>query len=157
MDTKIGKWAYWGKLTDVDYGGNNMSEINEQVKEPEMEPAGVDAVVFSENGGAVKMRAKPSTSCATYWELPNGTSVTILDSGETWSKIKHGSRIGYMMSKFLSIDGTAESETKTVTVSGAELWKAYEIIEKALGQFLVNKGDLEKAYDIIGDMLGLRG
>lgn len=151
-DTKIGKWAYWGKLKDVDYksssGGDHMNE--DEIKTT------YEATVSAENGGAVKMRAKPTTSSNQYWELPTGTVVQILEPGETWCKIQYGSRIGYMMSKFLVAGESAMTEQK-IPVSAADLENVYNILEGCLKQFIVNKSDVEKAYDIIGDMLGLRG
>lgn len=152
-DTKIGKWKYWGKLKNVDYGGDTMSTKEEVVNET-VEKTPQIATVFAESGVTVKMRAKPSTSCKQYWDVPLWTKVEILSTeDENWAKIKCGSRTGYMMSKFL-IDENQEEETSVKT---SDLRKAYDIIGNCLGQFIVNKGDLEKAYDIIGDTLGLRG
>ena len=62
------------------------------------------AVVYAENGKPVKMRAKPSTSCNTYWELKVGTEVTVLRNGNEWTKITDGKHTGYMMTKFLKFE-----------------------------------------------------
>ena len=157
IDDKIKNWAYWGRLKDVNYGkGENTMPDNENP------PTEVQtAVVYAENGGDVKMRAKPSTSCSQYTEVPSGTMVTVLKYGNDWSKIQCGSRTGYMMTEFLKIDGeggiSPSPSGNTVTVSSDELTKAYQLLEGCLKQFIVSKSDIEKAYDIIGDMLGLRG
>ena len=113
-----------------------------------------EAIVQAENGGSVKMRARPTTKSANYHEVPSGTNVLVLEPGEEWSKIQWGSRTGYMMSKFLV---SANPDDATIKVSAQSLENVYKILETALGQIIVSKGDIEKAYDIIGDMLGLRG
>ena len=72
--------------------------------EPVPTPTQDIAVVYAENGKPVKMRAKPSTSCKTYWELPVGTEVTVLQNGSEWTKITDGNHTGYMMTKFLKFN-----------------------------------------------------
>lgn len=68
------------------------------------------AVVYAENGKPVKMRAKPSTDCKTYWELPCGSVVEVLEAGGEWTKISKGNHTGYMMSKFLKAEEEAAPE-----------------------------------------------
>ncbi len=128
-DFKINKWAYWGKLKDVDYGSEKGVDI-------------MNAIVFAESGSSVKMRGAPKTSSSFYIDVPIGSSVTVLEKGPEWSHISYGGKSGYMMSKFLKFedDPTAISETAA----------SDEMIP-------VRRAELEKAYDIIGDLLGLRG
>ena len=57
------------------------------------------------------------------------------------------------MTKFLRM----EDEIETITAPKAEAEKAYEMLGGCLKQFLVNKGDIESVYDMIGNWLGLRG
>ena len=158
IDDKINKWAYWGRLKDVDYlKGENTMPDNENENAPIEQ---MTAVVYAENGRPVKMRAKPTTTSGQYVEIPSGTTVEVLDAGENWCKIKFGARIGYMMTKFLKMGGTGENASSgedIVSVSSSELKKVYQILERCLGQFIVSKADVEKAYDLIGNMLGLRG
>ena len=71
-------------------------------------PTSETAVVYAENGKPVKMRAKASTNCNTYWELPVGTVVTVLQSGNEWTKISNGKNTGYMMTKFLEFEDDDE-------------------------------------------------
>lgn len=138
-DTKIGKWAYWGKLKDVNYKDN--TQDNKQDNKDGGEPKLVTATVYSENGKPVKMRARPSTASNTYWEVPSGTIVYVLDDGDEWSAIQYGERSGYMMSKFLKIGEVVPGES-----------------EKTDGDNIyVSRAELEKIYDILGDLLGLRG
>lgn len=67
-------------------------------------PAGEELSVWTDNGKPVKLRAKPSTSCNLYDEVPCGATVTLVKYGETWCKVNHGVRKGwYMMTKFLGL------------------------------------------------------
>lgn len=72
--------------------------------EPEPEnPAGEELTVWAANGRPVKLRAKPSTSCKLYDDVPCGAIVTLVSAGDDWCKVDYGKRKGwYMMTKFLS-------------------------------------------------------
>lgn len=89
-DYKLGNWSLFGQLPWVYYGE----------EEPEKQTA-TWARVFSENGKPVKMRAKPSTLCRTWWEVPCGAEVILKEPGETWSGIIWAGRSGYMKTEFL--------------------------------------------------------
>lgn len=91
----------------VDEINNIQEKPNEQVQESqEQEPvqeAGEELTVYSENGKYVKLRAKPSTSCNLYDDVPCGATVTLVSAGTEWCKVNHGKRKGwYMMTKFLT-------------------------------------------------------
>ena len=88
QDTKLGNWTYFGKLPLVDYG-------NEEVTEATW------AKVYTDSGKTVKMRAKPSTMCRLYWDVPIGSDVILMEPGDTWSGIIWAGQSGYMMTKFL--------------------------------------------------------
>ena len=115
-DTKIGKWTYFGRLPWIDYDSQvaedeNMSETTEW------------ATVVAEKGSTVKMRAKPSTLCRLYWEVPVGAQVVLTSKGDTWSEIIYAGQSGYMMTKFLRIGETEQLYsviTKNLTKAQAE-------------------------------------
>ena len=71
-------------------------------------PTGETAVVYADNGKPVKMRAKPSTSCKTYWEIPCGTVVNVLKYGNEWTNISDNAHTGYMMTQFLKFNEDAD-------------------------------------------------
>ena len=102
-DTKLGRWAYFGQLPWVSADGAT----------PE-EPDPEKATVWAEKGTTVKMRAKPSTLCRLYWDVPVGTTVILVDPGGTWSEIIWAGRSGWMMSKYLA----TKQDTYTVTIQG---------------------------------------
>jgi len=113
-DTKIGKWVYFGQLPWVEDTG-----AEETVK-------GEWARVWAESGSTVKMRAKPSATCRTWWAVPVGSEVILTDPGEKWSGITWAGRSGYMMSKFLR---TGDSRYR-VTITGLDEKTATEIVNK---------------------------
>ena len=127
-DSKMGKWRYASDLKQIDYE-------NVEVVVP------VTAVVYSENGGKVKIRQKPSTTCNIYETVSPGTILTVLDEGDEWSKVQIGGRQGYIMTKYLVADETpggmdeaAEvraGTTVTLSRSDAEAW--YQALGRALG------------------------
>lgn len=116
IDTALGNWTYFGQVPWVDYG--------EQAEEQQ---PGTWVRVWAESGSTVKMRAKPSTLCRTYWDVPIGSEVILMTPGETWSEIIWAGRSGYMMSKFLRTGETLY----TVTIKG----KDKETAESIIAQF----------------------
>ena len=77
------------------------------------------------------------------------------DRGSEWSEVMYMGDHGYMMTEFLDFDDAAEKAN--ITIDRAEAQKAYDILGGCMQQFIVNKGDVETVYDIIGNWLGLRG
>ena len=102
-DTKLGKWTWTGKLPWVDAEGPDPDD-----------PTVTWAIVYAEKGSTVKMRAKPSTLCRLYWEVPIGSQVVLMEPGEKWSGIIWAGQSGYMMSQFLITGETLY----TVTIPG---------------------------------------
>ena len=72
------------------------------------------ATVWAEKGSTVKMRAKPSTLCRLYWEVPVGAQVVLMNQGKTWSEIIYAGQNGYMMNKFLRIGETVPLYSVTI-------------------------------------------
>ena len=67
----------------------------------------MNVIIQADNGGSVKLRqnSDPKRSGYSIWEeIPSGTKAEVLQSGENWSRIRVGSRTGWMMSKFLVAD-----------------------------------------------------
>lgn len=120
-DKSLGSWRYSGWLPWV-------------MKEPAEDPAEDDepehewARVTAKSGSTVKMRAKPSTSCRLYWDVPVGSSVMILERGEIWTHIVWAGQSGYMMTQFLQFEG--DPVTYTVTIQGLTREQEEEITER---------------------------
>ncbi len=114
------------------------------------------AIVVAENGGTVKLRQKPSTSCSMYWDIPVGTEVEVVDKRDDWSKVITGGLTGWMMSEFLQFEDPVvpdpgqdddddpddePGEAITITLSYADCANAYpllralcDLIEKEIGR-----------------------
>lgn len=127
IDTSLGKWTYFGRLPWIDYDsqpaeGNDVSETTKW------------ATVWAEKGSTVKMRAKPSTMCRLYWEVPVGAQVVLMEKGETWSEIIYAGQSGYMMTKFLR-EGE-QIQLYTVTIKGLTKEQAEELARTYGGEIV---------------------
>lgn len=114
-DTSIGNWKYAAELKDAYISGGSPAPEPEPTPTPEPEPEPTpethEAVVVSEDGNPVKMRANPSTKCSLYDKLKVGTVVTVVTPGYDWTKIDYGKRKGwYMMTKFLDTIGDGQGK-----------------------------------------------
>ena len=63
------------------------------------------AMVKSDNGKPVRLRSGPSTQYPIVASYAVGTPLTILSTGDTWSKIRINGRTGYMMNEFIKTYG----------------------------------------------------
>ena len=117
---RVGLW-----LETVSY-----EKINPAEEEPDTPAEWV--TVRSEDGNPVKMRAKPSSTCRTWWKVPNGSQVMLLNAGEKWSEIIWAGQSGWMMTKFLLAEDQ-KAETYRVTISGQTKAKAEEICKAYKG------------------------
>ena len=131
VDTKLGNWSWFGELPWVEY---------EAAPEPEPEPEplpAMTAVVTAESGNSVKMRAKPSTRCSMYWDVPVGTVVDLIERGDSWSRIRWKGISGYMMTKFLKIGKTI---LWTVHIPHMTQDQAQAIINRYAGAWMTSEG-----------------
>ena len=127
IDTQLGKWEYFGQLPWV--SGN-------AAEDPEPDTEWVR--VWAEKGSTVKMRAKPSTSCKLYWDVPVGSDVMLLEAGETWCRIRWAGQDGYMMTKFLYAEAPAEKYT--VTIRGLDRQTAEAVTAQYGGEMAAERG-----------------
>ena len=95
---------------------------------PEPEPTTQYAIVVSENGKPVKMRAKPSTKCSLYWEVPVGSEVIILDWDDSWCHIQWAGQKGYMMTCYLKPIGS--SDLYTVVIPHLTVYQAEDLLAR---------------------------
>lgn len=105
-DTKIGKWAVaakWKAQFIKDSG-----QASEPTPEPDPEPipepttpAPDTAVVWSENGKPVNLRARPSRAAALVERIKCGETVEVNVFDAEWCLITWRGKTGYMMTEFL--------------------------------------------------------
>ena len=143
-DTSLGNWKYSGNLPWVERGGEPGPS-----PEPGPEPVTEWATVTAEKGESVKMRAKPSTTCRLYWDVPVGSSVQVLERDaavtgmEKWSRIRWAGQDGYMMNRFLRFADAilAPGGSYTVIVQGLSEEAAEELAGKYPGAVIVQEGE----------------
>ncbi|MHB8063346.1 MAG: C40 family peptidase [Ruminiclostridium sp.] len=66
------------------------------------------------NANGVNFRSSASTTSKVIDSLSNGTSVVILDTRSGWHKVKVGSKVGYVVTKFVT-STSAVAETPNTT------------------------------------------
>ena len=59
--------------------------------------------VKTDNGKALRFRAKPSTSADVLAELPYGTKVYVTSWDGTWARVTYNSAKGYVVQKYLVV------------------------------------------------------
>ena len=113
-DTKLGKWAYWGWLKDVAKTDTALV-VQPEPTEGDEEPVSAvkTAIVIADSGSTVNMRVRANTSAALVERVPIGTTVEVLGTGITWSKVRYGNRTGYMMTQFLTTEEPVIEEPET--------------------------------------------
>lgn len=103
VDTKQGKWAYFGPCDLIDYNGEATPMMT--------------AIVTASSGKTVKMRSRPSASDSLYWEVPVGAEVLVLSKETDWTRIEWQDQEGYMMTKFLDFGDEDRSVVDGESVS----------------------------------------
>ena len=142
-DTNVGKWRFHGNLPWVAEGPDPDPDPPQPTPP---EPQTDKAVVYADNGEPVKMRAKPSSNCKLYWNVPCGTILDVLDWGDTWSHVRgqteDGYKTGYMMKKFLKPigDSVPVDTTYTVCIPGLTEATAQKIVSAYDGAWMIQEG-----------------
>ena len=110
-DTKLGKWAYWGWLKDV-AKADSLPLAPDEPTEGDEEPMTTTefATVIADSGSTVNMRTKAKSTAALVERVPLGARVEVLGTCGSWTKVKFGSRTGYMMTKFLIAEDDQEPD-----------------------------------------------
>lgn len=62
------------------------------------------------------LRAGTSTGTASLGLYYNGTQVKVYDKGTDWSQVTIGNKTGYMMTKYLSFNGSVSSTSPTIGI-----------------------------------------
>lgn len=110
VDTRLGAWGWGGPLKKVRYGVAAEAQ-DAAVTAPDATAADAvagmsGATVHTQNGGPLKLRAKPIKSCRLYWTIPCGAAVEVLqtDTGsDGWWKVRYGRRTGYCWNQYLAV------------------------------------------------------
>ena len=110
VDTKLGKWAYVGKLKQLQ-GSTKPAEPAKpsETTEPHTgtyeNPQIQTATVIAPSGRTVNLRSKPSTKNGVVLvRVPIGTVLTVTSNKNGWAYVRYGKRMGYMMANYLSFE-----------------------------------------------------
>jgi len=135
-----GGWNRVGLWSAISYGEPIDSIIHGD------KPGGetMAATVYSDNGNPVNFRKKPSTSAALVDQIPVGERVEVTEKGSEWCSCKWKGKAGYIMTQFLIFGEYVPGEDTDPTPAPD-------------GMVLVSRKELERIYDMIGNLLGVRG
>ena len=88
------------------------------------------ATVIADSGSTVNMRTKAKSTAALVERVPLGARVEVLGTCGSWTKVKFGSRAGYMMSQFLTAEEPLEpDEDLTIKERVTRLEKRVAMLE----------------------------
>lgn len=97
------------------------------------------ATVISSNGKSVRLRSGPSVNYSIIASYAVGTPLTILTTGDTWSKIRINGRTGYMMNEFIN----------TASSGGAVAGGYTAYVVSGNGKTVVLRSGPSKQYDVL--------
>ncbi|MHC1786094.1 MAG: peptidoglycan-binding protein [Christensenellales bacterium] len=103
------------------YSDKALREGSQASPRPDDESAAAGtAVVHTGNGGSLKFRTGPSARSDSNLiaTLPYGSAVQVIQRGDSWTKIRHSGREGWVMSRYLNFaPGATESPTLLPTAT----------------------------------------
>jgi hypothetical protein len=124
--------------TDTSIGKWSYHGCLKKISESEEEGKPLGKVIIS--GGnpdkEINIRASASIKGVDLGDIPQGAEAELIEGGGYWNRIRWNGITGYVKSEFVHPVEEAAAAGETVTV---------------------NRAELEKAYDILGGLLGLRG
>ena len=105
-DTKIGKWLWWGKLKNVDYGsgGSSPSKGGSEDGSGGAAGSGTRVKIVSANGGAVNIRRGNGTQYTRISQAANGSLLDWIATAENgWHAVRTGKEVGWVSPDFSQI------------------------------------------------------
>ncbi|NLO84744.1 MAG: SH3 domain-containing protein [Clostridiales bacterium] len=96
------------------------------------------ATVTSKNGKGVWLRTTKSGKRIGLYSV--GTSVTLLEKGDTWCRISIGSNVGYMMTEFLNFSPVEPIAPVSTRISSAKLNYSVPVVGDLLEASIVPEG-----------------
>ena len=137
----------YGKTVDwiLDHGGQTPDPGGDGKEEVIMQ-----GTVWAENGETVNLRKKPKKSAELVDQITVGASVDVLEYGDEWCKVKTCGKTGYMMTQFIKLEEAPGG--------GGDQDPPFDPDPDQGGEYVqVKREQLQRIYDGIGDLLGLRG
>lgn len=87
------------KFLVFDSAGSDTTTPETPVETPENQSG--YAVVTTENGGKLNLRAGRGTGYKTLYQIPNLTTIVVLENHGSWCEVSVGKYTGYVMTKYL--------------------------------------------------------
>lgn len=87
IDRELGTWTRWGRLSDVNYGTEEMTIMGRAI------------VATAE--GSLNMRMIPNKSGSVLQRIPKGETVEVLNKSGEWWYIHYNGQTGYCASQYL--------------------------------------------------------
>lgn len=135
-----GGWNMVGLWNRMDYGKTVnwlLDHFGSGQAPPEQKEEGMRMMVTvtSPNGGTVNLRKAANKGAALVDRILPGMEAELLESAGEWSKIRVSGRTGWMMTKFLMTDESADpAESYCVTIFGLDLTQAQAICNNYPGR-----------------------
>lgn len=106
VDTKLGKWTYYGKLKQLQGSTKAETQTATTTTTVTTEEQKIQtATVIAPSGRTVNLRSKPSTKNGVVLvRVPIGTVLTVTSNKNGWAYVRYGKRMGYMMANYLSFE-----------------------------------------------------
>jgi uncharacterized protein YraI len=84
--------------------------------------------------GALNLRASASTSSTRLAVIPDKSKINVLEHKSDWCKVQYGSRVGYVMTKYLSFESGGGDSTVSITLSRDNALALYEALKLSLNK-----------------------
>lgn len=112
---------YGSTWTQVRYGTNTgyvmtkflTTEITSNGGSASTPDSGADTAQVKTGNGGLNLRETASAQARVLLSIPDGASVTLLDQGSEWCKIRYQGTTGYVMTRYLSIGQSTSQPTET--------------------------------------------
>ena len=98
----------------LDFGASQATSTPSPTPAPTPTPVTVQSAVIATNGSKLNLRSSPVIGDNLITSLANGTYVTVLERGDSWSRITAGTYTGWVQSQYLSF-GSYTVQTPTPT------------------------------------------
>jgi cell wall-associated NlpC family hydrolase len=104
------------------------------------------------NANGVNFRTSASTTSKVIDSLSTGTSVAILDTRSGWLKVKVGSKVGYVVTKFVTITKTSvRTANSTAKTANATTSTAKATVRTGNASVKTSRSTTAETFDISDD------
>ena len=91
------------------------------------------ALVVSEDGNPVKLRATPSTDKPYLAKVSVGTAVDVMQDAQGWAQVRlPDGQVGYMMDRFLALEDTEDAPESGQDEPSGDTFEA-EVLDRLEG------------------------